>query len=223
MVSNVYQGFCPFRRHHRVVHWMGYLSGFGIWICSYLVAGFVIPSVGLVSVAVTTAVASVPTAIYMGLLYSRAVGSPWGNILFPVSVPLLIPGLFLTHPFPGTTMPESWFGTHATVVGGMVVGVVVVHRTIQNRYAKMDDILAWERTVMPHSVRVVDDEWLAEQPAYDREYKTVRPVLNPRITEWYDVSFDLKGGLFGMVVAAPAIAASLYGVATYDDFRSKSR
>lgn len=217
MISNIYQGFCPFRRYHRVVHWAGYLSGLGIWICSYLLAGVIVPSVGLVSVAVTTVVASVSTAIYIGVLYSRAIGSPWGNILFPLGVPLLIPELILTRPFPGTTMPESWFRTHLVLLGGILVGIVITNRTIQIEYAKMDDILEWERAVMPHSVRVVDDEWLAKQPAYDREYKTVRPILDPRITEWYDVRFDLKGGLLGMAVAAPAIAASAYGVATYND------
>lgn len=212
-----YQGFCPFRRHNRVVHWVGYLSGFGIWICWYLVAGFVIPSVGLVSVAIATVVASVVTGMYMGLLYRLAIGSPLGNMLLPMGVPLLTPDLLFTRPFPGTTMPENEYAALVIIVGGMVGGTLAAWGTIKNRYAKMDDVLAWERAVMPHSVRVIDDEWLAEQPPYDREYKNDQPILNPRITESYDIRFDLKGGLFGMAIAAPGIAVGAYGVEMYDD------
>ncbi|WP_226004600.1 hypothetical protein [Natrinema salinisoli] len=129
----------------------------------------------------------------------------------------MTPELLLTRPFPGTAMPESDYGTLVIIGGGMIGGTLVALRTIQNKYATMDDVFAWEQTVMPYSVRVVDDDWVAKQPSYDREYKTDRPLLDPRSTELYDLHFDFKKSLFGMVVAAPAVAASLYGSATYDD------
>lgn len=216
MVSTAYQGFSPFRRYNRAVHWLGYLSGIAIYLVAYALFAWLSPFSGPITVAVTTTVAGCLLGVYKGWLYGRAIGSPYGNVLLALMTPLLVPGIFYTAPLPGTTLPGGTWARPELFVGGALAGLLAALWTIRQSYASMADIAAWEREVLPYEFRMVDDERLAEQPSVGTGRSTGRPQLKPRSEARLEPRLDLRGWLAGLVVVVPAVALAAYGAITYD-------
>lgn len=217
MVSAAYQGFSPFRRHHRVVHWLGYLSGIAIYLGAYALFAWLSPFSGRITVAATATVAGCLLGVYTGWLYGRAIGSPYGNVLLALVTPSLVPGVFYTAPLPGTTLPGGTWAHPELVVGAALAGLLAALWTIRQSYASVADIAAWEDDVLPYGFRMVDDEWLAEQPSVGTGRSAGRPQLKPRSELRMEPRLDVRGWLVGLVFVVPVVALAAYGAVTYDD------
>ena len=214
MVS-AYQGFCPFRRYNRIVHWVGYLSGIAVYLAGYLLVGAAIPTGGRVQWATSIALASCLLGLYMGWLYGKAVGSPYGNVLLSLLTPVFTPGRVYTIPFPELSSPDgTWH--HPELVLGAVVGLFAALWAIRRSYEAMTDAPAWEREVLPYDFRVVDEQ-PSGRSSTEGSKAPERIHFRPRSDGRFEPRLDVRGWLVGLLVVVPIVSLGAYGVDTYGD------
>ena len=63
---------------------------------------------GRFSIGGVSVVVSLGSGIYAGILYTHAIGSPYGNVSLPVVVPGLVPAVVYTHPFDIVINTDFW-------------------------------------------------------------------------------------------------------------------
>lgn len=164
MIPTFYAGFCPFRRHHRVVAWLGYGAGAGVYLLGYGLVASVLASVlpwsGSLPVGAAAVVAALLAGGALGWLYGRAVGSPYGNVLLALVSPTLVPWVVYASPFPGTSTSGGTLSHPEVVAPAALAGLAAMLWTVDRAYAGMDDPIAWEQAMMPHGFRVADGEHL---------------------------------------------------------------
>lgn len=134
-----YQGFCTFRRHDRAVNWLGFASAVGLYVGAYLAVASAVPAGGTVPVAAAAVVAAAAAGLWLGWLYGRAVGSPYGNVMLALGIPPLVPWPVYATPFPGLAATGDTWAHPIVVAPAALGGLVSVLWAVDRAYGRMDD------------------------------------------------------------------------------------
>jgi len=203
--SAAYQVLSPFRRHNRLVHYSGYAAGVCVWLLAYNLVGSFLTWFGWPSMAVATTVACIVSGLFMGLLFTEAIGSPGGNVLLPAAVTMFVPRSVYAVPFPEATVVPSWDLTFLGIsVVGIYAGAVAASVVVSRRCRQMPRPFQWEADVMPYSVRLFD----GSDPDADSSF-------DPRIEGYPEIEFDLVGAAVGLIVVMPVAAVGLHVLSPY--------
>lgn len=205
--SAAYQSLSPFRRYNRLVHYSGYGAGVLIWVLAYRFVGSLLPWFGWPAMAVANTAAAVVCGLFVGVLFTAAIGSPAGNVLLPVAVPLFVPDPLFSAPFPETSWVPSMDLTFVGItLVGIYAGPIAATAVIGRWYRRNPRPRRWDADVMPYSVRFSVDDGPDDSPP-----------LDPRVERYPEIEFDRIGAAVGLVVVMPAAAVALHLVLPYVD------
>lgn len=208
-----YQGFCTFRRHDRAVNWLGFASAVGLYVGAYLAVASAVPAGGTVPVAAAAVVAAAAAGLWLGWLYGRAVGSPYGNVMLALGIPPLVPWPVYATPFPGLAATGDTWAHHRRRPGrSRGVGLGAVGRGPRVRADGRPRRLraGGDAVRLPGGRRGADRRRVASRGP------TVCRGVAAEPEERVDLRLDVRGWLVGLVVA-PAVAVAVYGRTTYGD------